>query len=59
MRVRRLLALATLGVMFVVGSQSPASAGNKKKVQIVKNVKIKNNELLSGNCVSLLAPPCP
>lgn len=59
MRGRRLLALAMFGVIFVFGSQSPASAGNRKKIRVIKNVEIIDNEILSGNCVSVLAPPCP
>lgn len=59
MRARRLLALVVSSAIFVIGVQSPASAGNKKKVVVLKKVKITDNDIASGNCVSVLAPPCP
>jgi len=59
MKLARLIAASILVVLFVVGAQGPASARKKTKVQVLKNVKVQDNEVLSGNCLSVLSAPCP
>jgi len=59
MKLARLATASMLVALFVAGTQSPASARKKNKVQVLKNVKIKENKVLSGNCVSVLSAPCP